>query len=543
VTPSTEGLPFPPEPCQVEALGAIMAEHEEHRSTLLVLPTGVGKTYTFAWWLRERRRAGAGRALVVAHRRELIGQAAKTLRSFGLSVEIEMAQQRARRLSLDPSDVVVASVQTLQRKRLESWDPDAFDSVVFDEGHHGTARSYRTIRDWFEAAKVLYVTATPDRADKTGLHNVCDSVAYTYEIRDAVREGYLVTPQIQTVHCSKLDLSDLRVKAGDLAASDLEQAMSVDGVAHQIAAPLVELSAGRSTVLFMPTVAAAQHVADVLAGYVDARQIGVVHGGTEETVRARILSAFDAGEMRYLVNCMVLTEGWDSPRVGCIGIARPSKSRALITQIIGRGLRVIRDKETGEIRSDLKSDCLILDFTGVTGRHKLVNPLDCLAGRDLTDVEAELVEKRPELKEAIQKGDLEQLEAAARAYSEEEEQKALKGRLKAKIFAQAKYSTKGIDPFDVSRLAAGGLDDHQIEKLGAMGVRLEGVRDRGHAEKILEWDSYRERKGLATARQSKLLRRFGLTIHVTKTEANQIISALAGNGWEVPPKIRSKYGV
>ena len=173
---------------QREAVAAIGREHESVRTTLLVLATGLGKTVTFAAVARGVVDAD-GRVLVVAHRGELLDQAATTLTAFGLRVGIEQAHNRVDRAEMP--DVVIASVQTLRGARLESFAPDAFRLVVIDEAHHATAESYRKVLEHFAPAKVLGVTATPDRTDGVDLRNVFDSVADTYELRAGITSGFL----------------------------------------------------------------------------------------------------------------------------------------------------------------------------------------------------------------------------------------------------------------------------------------------------------------------------------------------------------------
>jgi superfamily II DNA or RNA helicase len=251
-------------PYQHEAVAAIRRELDSARSTLPVLATGLGKTVTFTAIARGIVDGG-GRVLVVAHRGELLDQAETTLRSFGLHVGLEKGAQR-----LDPSappDVVVASVQTLRGARLEAHAPDAFQLVVIDEAHHATARSYQTVLDHFAPAKVLGVTATPDRADGVGLRNVFDSVAYTYDLRAGIRSGFLVPLELRSVVVDALDLSNVRTLAGELRADELQQELMRDRVLHEVAGPLAELATGRQTLAFVVGVEQAHALAAVLKGY------------------------------------------------------------------------------------------------------------------------------------------------------------------------------------------------------------------------------------------------------------------------------------
>ena len=215
------------------------------RATLLILATGLGKTVVFADVARRTVERG-GRALILAHRGELLDQARAKLEALGLSVELEKASEHA-----GDAPVVVASVQTLRGDRLASWPADAFRLIVIDEAHHSAAKSYRDIADHFEAARILGVTATPDRLDGKGLGDLFDSVAVRYELRDAIRDGWLSPLKAQRVHVAGLDLSKVRTVAGDLNQGDLDLACRVPEAISGIADPLLKLSGERQTLLFL----------------------------------------------------------------------------------------------------------------------------------------------------------------------------------------------------------------------------------------------------------------------------------------------------
>ena len=237
-------------PYQDEAVAAIARELERVRATLLVLATGLGKTVTFAAVARGVVDAG-GRVLVVAHRGELLDQAAATLRAFNLRVGLEKGAER-----LDPAelpDVVVASVQTLRGARLEAYAPDAFRLIVIDEAHHATAQSYRNVLEHFGPAKVLGVTATPDRTDGVGLGNVFDSVAYGFELRAGIKSGFLAPLKLRSVVVDALDLSSVRTLAGELRPDELEHELTRDRV---LAAKQIRGKVAQSYVLNKPCSAA-----------------------------------------------------------------------------------------------------------------------------------------------------------------------------------------------------------------------------------------------------------------------------------------------
>jgi len=318
-------------PYQVEAREAVLEAWKSHRSVLLVMSTGTGKTFTGSRIVAER--ADEGRILWLAHRGELLDQAAETLHQrVGLHCNLEKAELRApREMDLyGARPVVVASVPTMRGRRLKEWDPTAFATIVVDEAHHAPAKTYRDILGHFEGAKVLGLTATPDRGDGTGMHTVFDHCAYEYDIRRGIREGYLCSIRQQAVFCADLDLSDVKTVAGDLSQGQLEQALIDGGVLHQTAAPLVELAGRRQTLVFTAGVAQAHALADVIAGYLgNPDLVKALDGNTPKDLRRKYIGDFRTGRIQYLLNCAVLTEGFDAPETACVAVARPTKSRAL----------------------------------------------------------------------------------------------------------------------------------------------------------------------------------------------------------------------
>ncbi len=210
-------------PYQQEAMAAVQAQWEEgRRKTLLVLPTGCGKTIVFCKLAEELVRQGQ-RVLILAHRGELLEQAAVKLQeSTGLACALEKAESS----SLGSwCRVVVGSVQSLTRqKRLEQFAPQHFGAVIVDEAHHILSDSYQRVLQHFAGTKVLGVTATPDRADMRNLGQFFDSLAYEYTLPQAIREGYLAPIRAQTIPL-QLDLSGVAMQSGDFKAADLDCAL------------------------------------------------------------------------------------------------------------------------------------------------------------------------------------------------------------------------------------------------------------------------------------------------------------------------------
>ena len=369
-------------PYQEAALSATVDAFASGKQRVLVVkPTGTGKTVLFAALVARvaqgvRSRGGApGRSLVLAHREELVRQAReKIVSSARLRCGVEMADERADRL--DPPPVVVASVQSMQRARLASYAPDHFDLVVVDEAHHATAKSYRNIIDHFGGARVLGVTATPDRGDKQGLKAVFESAAYVYEIRDAIRDGWLVPIVQRQVIVESLDLSKVAVRAGDFADGELEDQLCQERALHEVAVPTLEQSGSRPTVVFTAGVAQARALAEVLNRYRDGSAVAL-SGETHPEERRKSVEAFKAGAVQYLVNCALFLEGFDAPLCACVAMARPTKSRALYAQAIGRGTRIL-GLSLEESIANGKRDLLVLDFVGNSSTHSLVSVADVL---------------------------------------------------------------------------------------------------------------------------------------------------------------------
>lgn len=337
-----------------------------------VLPTGGGKTTTFVD-LAERKIAewsGRRRVVVMAHRTELIEQAAARVKLHtDLAVGIVKAERNQTR-----APIVVASVQSLARGRRAQMIADV-GLVVVDECHRAAARTYVQALEAFGAyrdggALGLGVTATLSRTDRLSLGAVWQSVVEGPTIMEGMRDGWLVRAHGLLVRVEDLSFKGVRVSAGDYRAGDLGEAL-IDSLAPtRIAEAYREHAADRKGIVFTPTVAAAEVVCAALVteGFV----AEVVHGGTPAAERAAIVARYRAGDTQILVNCMVFTEGTDLPDTSCIVIARPTKSNGLYIQMVGRGLRTAPGK----------SDCLVLDVCGASKRNTLQAHVDLFGDKD-----------------------------------------------------------------------------------------------------------------------------------------------------------------
>jgi superfamily II DNA or RNA helicase len=487
-------------PYQSAAIDAVQERFAAgDRATLLVLPTGTGKTVVFSEVARRTVEAG-GRVLVLAHRSELLEQALGKLRALGLFAGIEQAQQRAR-----AADVVVASVQTLRGRRLSAWSPDAFRLVVVDEAHHAPAATYRSILEHFSAASVLGVTATPDRLDGAGLGKVFASIAYSYELRDAIRDGWLARVEAQRVRLT-VDLDTVHTRAGDLDLRELEELYGTDAAVKTVVDPLRELAGARRTILFAISVAHSQ----ALAAAINEQEPGAarwVSGETRPEERAEAVAAFRAGRLRVLVNCALYTEGFDCPEVECVAIARPTKSRALYAQMLGRGTRTAPGKES----------VLVLDFVGVTKRHRLITPADVLAGKEHdADVVAEATERGGDMLDA--------LELAREEVEQRKKQNSKAARWRAEMVDLFGDLPEGTEHSEAAT-------DRQRDMLLRTGMKLPEDLTKAQASRLIDGVLQRRHDGLCTYKQARMLQRHGVDARrMTFAEANLRITQLM-QGW------------
>lgn len=422
-----------------------------HRSTLIVMATGLGKTVTIAETIR---RWPTGRVLFMAHRDELIRQACDKLqRITGEPCDVEMGQEWA---DDDPllakSKVVVTSVQTMSRiRRMTRFKPEDFGLVVIDEAHRATARSYREVIRYYQQnpdMKLVGLTATPDRTDGQAMGLVFDSVAFRYDILNAIDDGWLVPIEQQFVWVKGMDLSKLKTVAGDFAPEELAKIMEQERICHEIASSTLQLSEG-PTLLFTASVRQAEKTAEILNRHKPGSADWVC-GETPKDQRRDILARFASGELQYLANCAILTEGYDCPSLRTIVVARPTKSRSLYAQILGRATRPLPNTvdrfDNPELRRkaiacSTKTAAIVLDLVGNSGRHKLVSALDILGGNYDPIVVARAIATS---KKANRRADaLEALRYAAEAQRIAEEER----KRRQAIIAHAMIGVVPVDPF------------------------------------------------------------------------------------------------
>lgn len=513
-------------PYQQQARERIHAEWENgHTRTLLVLPTGTGKTIVFASVAADQVRAGH-RVLILAHRGELLEQAADKLqRSTGLVSAVEKADATCLNTWFR---VVVGSVQTLQRTaRLERFSHDYFGTIIIDEAHHAITDGYRRILDYFDHARVLGVTATPDRGDMRNLGEVFDSLAFEYKLTDAIKEGYLCRIMAQTIPL-KLDISSVTMSGGDYAVGDLGTAL--DPYLEQIAAEMAQRCKGRKTVVFLPLIKTSQKFRDLLNSH--GFRAAEVNG--QSTDRKKVLADFDAGKYNVLCNSMLLTEGWDCPSVDCVVVLRPTKVRSLYSQMVGRGTRL----------SPGKSDLLLLDFLWMTDKHELCRPADLVCedravARQMTENLAQTGCPEDIEEAAVQASEdvvAQREEALAKQLEEQRRKKArLVDPLQYEMSIQAEDLAGYVPAFGWE---AGPPSAEQTASLEKMGILPDAVESAGKASLLLDRLNKRRAEGLTTPKQIRVLERYGFQSVGTWSfdAAKHMIDRIAAVGWRGVPK-------
>lgn len=514
-------------PYQQEAREAIFEQWDGGvLKTLLVLPTGCGKTIVFAKVTEDCVRRG-DRVLILAHRGELLEQAADKIRqSTGLGCAVEKAEETCMGSWFR---VVVGSVQSMMReKRLGQFPEDYFQTIIIDEAHHCISDSYQKVLNHFNGAKILGVTATPDRGDMRNLGSYFESLSYEYTLPKAIKEGYLSPIKALTIPL-KIDMTGVGVQAGDFKASDISTAL--DPYLQGIAQEMEKYCKDKKMVVFLPLVKTSQKFRDLLNTY--GFRAAEVNGDSQD--RSEVLEAFDRGEYNVLCNSMLLTEGWDCPSVDCVVVLRPTKVRSLYCQMVGRGTRL----------SPGKDHLLLLDFLWHTERHELCHPASLICQDE------EVAKKMTEhIEQAGCPVDIEEAEKTAAEDVVAQREEALAKQLEE----MKRRKKKLVDPlqFEMSIQAEdlsgyvpafgwemGPPSEKQKATLEKLGILPDQIENAGKAAKILDRLDKRKEEGLTTPKQIRFLEGRGFQ-HVGTWQfetARKLIDRIAANGWRIPQGI------
>lgn len=482
-------------------------------------------------------------------------------------------------------------------RRMQKFDPTQFGLIIIDEAHHAIADTYTRLIRYFRSknpnCKIVGPTATPDRADEEALGQVFESVAYEYNLPQPIYDGWLTPIEQQFIIIEDLNLANVRTTAGDLSSGDLEREMLAEKVLHKVTTPLVEIACGlemgtidwlikenrlhdltsmcskqEPTLVHCVDVAHAERTTEIINRYVPDSACCIV-GTTPKNLRRDWLKRFEEGQFQFLLSCGVFLEGTDLPNVSIVGMARPTKSRALYSQMIGRGLRpisgLVDGVPTAEERCRLiaeskKPACVVVDFVGNSGRHKLISSADIL-GDELPDELVEGVIRKAaksgqpvDILRALAEAKLEAEEEARKkarqdASSREAAQLAAKQRAAERrqgIVAGASYSSQKVNPFDVMDLSAkrepgwhkGRMPtDGMKEFLRKSNVPFTEETSFWEAHLLIEEIINRRKQGLCTYKQAAWLKRNGYDPKLGFDECREIMNRWAQNGWRRPVEV------
>lgn len=551
-------------PYQKAASDAVMQEWFDDKTTLVVCPTGTGKTVIATDLIsRVQQRKGIPpmKTMFIAHRGELIWQAKRTMERAELSCQIEKADLEVNDSLFSDYEVVLAMVQTLNskrgdRKRMGKFDPMQFGFLIVDEAHHGVAEMYKNVIGYFRHnpdLRVLGLTATPDRLDEEALGQMFDTVAYDYEILDAIKDGWLVPIEQQMVYIKDLDFSHIRSQGGDLNGAELAALMESEEMPQRVAGATIPIIGSKRTLVFCASVKQAEMMSEIFNRHREGSSAWVC-GSTEETKRKLLLEQFSDGGIQIMCNCNCLSEGFDNPGVEVVVQARPTESRALYSQQIGRATRplpgLVDGFDTDSERRQMialshKPACLVVDFVGNSGKHKLMTTADILGG-NVSDEVLDRAKKRAEKlgKDGKSARMVDVIEdERKRVAAEAEDRRMREAARRAKLVANVKFTTRRVNPFDAFDLqpirergwhVGKSYSEKQrqlLMKIGADPDQTPYVQgNQLIVEQIRRW-----KLNLCTARQAEVLKRYGYeTKDMTMAKAKETLDALAKNNWRKP---------
>lgn len=549
-----------PRDYQSRCISAVLGAFEVQRSTLAVLATGLGKTVIAAELARLR-----GDVLFIAHRETLIDQAAQKLRRWtGAHVAVEKAERRSR-----GGKFVVASIQSLKGDRLRYFaaSHQHIATIIIDECHRATAKSYRDVLAAFPNAKVLGLTATADRGDKRALATVFEKferpgvppeqdhgAAFKYDIAQATADGWLTIGDWYPLSVDGVSLDDVGLKGNDIDQGALDEALVLQ--VAQIARAMHGAANGEMSLAFCPGVKVAEAAAEAL----NRLQPGCARatwGEQDFAVRKAIEDAWVRGDFPYLLNCALYIEGADFPKLRNVFMFAATKSRLRWAQIYGRGTRLwphgidhlsTVEERLAAIAASPKPRWKFFDAQYGKHGHTLAGPVDLLGGRydDETKERAKknLAERGGNVGEALE---------LAKAELEEERRKKL-ARLAAKA-AKAKGTVlvgaarAACELFGVSTEASDEpRPEDYVEAATAQYLEDKGVK--GAAK--MPWAAARElertlrqraARGLCSYKQQKSLTFRGVAnaVALTSTQASRLMSVVAPYnerhdwGWRFAP--------
>ena len=359
-------------PYQEAAVSDACKALDKHGNTIVVAPTGAGKTIMLSALVGERYKDGQ-KILGMQHRDELVDQNKSKFERINPYITTSIVNGTVKNWD---GNAIFSMVQTISRER-NLRDRPKFDMIVVDESHHAAADTYlkviNAVKEDNPDAEIVGFTATPNRGDGKGLRSVFNNCSHQIEITTLIREGFLVPPKSYVIDCGVGDqLNNVSRKGNDFDMEQVEAIMNHKVINDKVVTEWIERAEGRKTVVFCSTI---KHAEDLLESFVEHNiDAKLVTGDTPKDERAETLNELAYGDLQVVVNVSVLTEGFDAPAVSCIVLTRPCSQKGTMVQMIGRGLRTIDPEEFPGV---VKTDCVVLDFgTSVLTHGSLEDAVD-----------------------------------------------------------------------------------------------------------------------------------------------------------------------
>tara|TARA_B100001964_G_C14216204_1_gene592940 strand:+ start:342 stop:1982 length:1641 start_codon:yes stop_codon:yes gene_type:complete len=537
---------------QTEVVRAIAESYESgNTSPLVVAATGVGKNFIACKTITD---VFDGPTMFLAHRSELIHQFCNACACWvGQRPGVEMGEWHTWGSAFDKPPIVASTIQTQLAGRGGLARMHKFDRIrnlIIDEAHHATSPSYRRVIDFYRSRykglRVLGLTATPDRADKRAMGLVFDDVAYNYDIKSAIKDGWLVDIKQRLFRINSLDFNKVKVTAGDLNGKQLATVMEYERHIHSVVKPTIEAAGDKPAIVYGVTISHAERMAEVFNRYKPG-SARAVSSKTPRVDREQLNVEFGSGRFQFLCNCGTHTEGYDNPLIQVVVMARPTLSRSLYTQCVGRGTRplpgLIDSLEDAQDRCDAiasshKPHVEVYDFVGNATRHKLMSTVDILGGLEDDEVNIrakKIISDSGEAAvpaEAIEQAE-EELAAEREAKKEEEEKK------RANIVATVDWSTKQVNPFNALDLnpnqssSAPGqpASTKQVMLLSKFGIDARQL-DTKQASRAIGKVFKRNNSGMSSPKQIDLLSKYGVDAReMSRKEASGEIDRIKARGW------------
>jgi superfamily II DNA or RNA helicase len=539
-----------------EKFPGIRAALEKHKSTLVVMATGLGKTVVISKVANEWTN---GNVLCLAHRIELCDQMAETLKGeLGYKPSVEQGPRgQAPETMFAAGHVIVGSIQSMiTGRRLKKFKGHPFGLIIIDEAHRATSPSYVKLvdryRDLFPELRLMGVTATPNRTDGTALGLVFESVAYEMGIVDGIDAGWLVDIHQKFAVVDDLDLSKIPVTRNefgelDFKQSELQALLSQEGPLHAMSRPVLDVSQnGQQAIIFTASVNHAHLWAAVLNHYRPgcAAALDGTMTNVDGGARQKIVQSFKNGGLQFLLNFNIATEGFDAPKTALVIMGRPTKSLLVYTQMLGRCTRtlpgVVEGLATAEARKDAiaqsaKPFATILDFVG-NSKHQVVTATDVLGGNfdvDIRNGADDIIgadRHTMNVRDAITKA-----RASLLLEAEEMRRKPIRNAIGQ---VDVHYHLGDVSPFGGRRngiakpkTSRGGATDAQVAALVNLGVDHDVATGYSRKQAGAVMTSLRDKR--CTIKQAATLRKFGYDPdEFNATTASKQIQAIADNGWK-----------